>query len=89
MWQMEHQFVVDQLQSVFFTDSLDSSKPLSRHVESQAEIGTTGDTITYAKGASIVRMMDMTFGTAAFQLGLRNYLKSRYTFEQPGNMNYQ
>ncbi|XP_063990680.1 putative aminopeptidase-2 isoform X2 [Diachasmimorpha longicaudata] len=75
-WKMEQQFVVEQLQAVFGTDSLDSSKPLSRQVASQEEIGTMGDTITYSKGASIVRMMDLSFGSSEFNSGLQEYLKS-------------
>ncbi|XP_015127586.1 putative aminopeptidase-2 [Diachasma alloeum] len=86
-WKMEQQFVVEQLQTVFATDSLDSSKPLSRQVESQAEIGTTGDTITYSKGASIVRMMDLSFGSSEFNSGLQEYLKSnKYKSTNPDHL---
>lgn len=74
-WKMEQQFVVEQLQTVYAVDALDSSNPLTRNVSSQGEIGTTGDTITYSKGASVIRMMELTFGSNVFNSALREYLK--------------
>jgi len=76
-WNMTEQFVVEQHQTVLITDSLNSSRPLTRNVSSQSQIGTMGDTITYAKGASIVRMMSLTFGTELFKFALRDYLQDK------------
>ncbi|RLU27565.1 hypothetical protein DMN91_001369 [Ooceraea biroi] len=75
-WNMEEQFVVEQHQAALVTDSLKSSRPLTREVSSQSEIGTMGDSITYAKGASVVRMMDLTFGVDLFKNALRAYLQN-------------
>ena len=74
---MEQQFVVDHLQMIFGVDALDSSQPMSRDVSTQTEIGNTGNAITYSKGASIVRMMELTFGSDIFNSALREYLRKR------------
>jgi len=71
------QFVVDQHQTILITDSLRSSRPLTRNVSSQSQISTMADTITYAKGASIVRMMSLTFGTELFKFALQDYLRNK------------
>jgi len=74
---MMEQFVVDQHQTVLITDSLMSSRPLTRKVSSQSQIGTMADTITYAKGASVVRMMSLTFGPELFKFALQDYLRNK------------
>lgn len=74
---MDLQFLVAQHQVALFVDGLNSSSPLSRNVASQAEIGKSGDTITYNKGASVIRMMEKSFGSEIFNKALQNYLESR------------
>ncbi|XP_012230687.2 putative aminopeptidase-2 [Linepithema humile] len=75
-WNMKEQFVVEQHQSALIVDGLESSLPMTRNVSTQSEIGKMGDSITYSKGASIVRMMDLTFGTNLFNSALREYLEN-------------
>lgn len=77
---MEKQFVVDQLQNIFALDGLDSSKPLTRMVLTTSDIGNSGDEITYNKAASIIRMMDLTFGSSTFNEALKTYLKNRQAY---------
>ncbi|KAG7211600.1 hypothetical protein KM043_010856 [Ampulex compressa] len=73
-WNMKEQFLVDQHQSALGIDGIESSQPMTRNVSSQSQIGGMGDSITYSKGASIVRMMNLVFGSDVFHPALRNYL---------------
>ncbi|XP_054001864.1 putative aminopeptidase-2 [Hylaeus anthracinus] len=75
-WNMEQQFLVEQHQSALGVDGLETSKPMTRNVSSSADVAGIGDTITYNKGASIVRMMSFIFGQDVFITGLQNYLKN-------------
>lgn len=75
---MELQFVVDQVHSAFSADSSKSAHPLSHDVKTPREIRSIFDTITYAKGASILRMIQKTYGTEVFDKALTDYLKNRY-----------
>lgn len=74
---MKEQFVVEQHQTALITDSLESSPPMTREVSSQSQIGGMGDSITYSKGASIVRMMSLVFGSNVFKPALRDYLQNK------------
>lgn len=74
---MREQFVVEQHQSALIADGFESSRPMTREVFSQSQIGGMGDSITYAKGASIVRMMNFTFGANVFERALRDYLSNK------------
>ncbi|XP_014296929.2 putative aminopeptidase-2 [Microplitis demolitor] len=76
-WKMDQQYIVDHLQPVLQDDGLNSSKPMTREVNSSEEIGTTGDIITYSKGGSILRMMELTFGSNIFNSAIRDYLKTK------------
>lgn len=74
---MEDQFVVEQHQTALAADGLETSKPMTRNVSNSEQLGGIGDTITYNKGASIVRMMNLIFGRTIFEAGLRNYLENK------------
>ncbi|XP_043289822.1 uncharacterized protein [Venturia canescens] len=76
-WKMEQQFVVNELQSVYGADALDSANPMSRNVLNVEQIGTSGDTITYAKAASVIRMMELSFGSDVFNRALQGYLNTK------------
>ncbi|XP_076675141.1 uncharacterized protein LOC143372620 isoform X2 [Andrena cerasifolii] len=75
-WNMEEQFVVEQHQTALAADGLETSMPMTRNVSNSEQLGGIGDTITYNKGASIVRMMNLTFGRDIFKAGLQNYLEN-------------
>lgn len=74
---MEKQFLVEQFQTALAVDGLESSQPMTRNVSNSAQISGIGDTITYNKGASIVRMMNLVFGQDVFDTVLQNYLKNK------------
>lgn len=77
-WGLEQQFVVDQLQKVFVRDSLDDTLPLDNNeVYSPDDISKMFGTISYNKGASIIRMIEHTMGHEKFIAGLRTYLKNK------------
>merc|ERR1711971_1023922 len=70
------QFVYLDLQSVFRIDALETSHPISIPVGHPDEINEIFDRISYAKGASIIRMMDKFLSTGTFQKGLTSYLNA-------------
>ena len=56
-------------------DAKPSSHPIAvKNVTDAAEITSLFDSITYSKGASILRMLEKTVGADRFRDGLRDYL---------------
>ncbi|KAK2581484.1 hypothetical protein KPH14_005150 [Odynerus spinipes] len=76
-WELESQFVVDQLHSAFESDALTSSHPMTHNVYSPEEIRGIFDTISYAKSASVIRMIEKTLGSDVFYAALHQYLEAR------------
>jgi len=74
---MKEQFLVEQHQSALIADSLESSLPMTREVSSKSQVAGIGDTITYNKGASILRMINFLFGTNIFENALRIYIQNK------------
>jgi len=75
---LESQFVVDQVHSAFNADSFKSTHPMSHDVTTPSEIRGIFDAITYNKGASILRMVEKTYGIDVFNAALIDYLDKRY-----------
>ncbi|KAG7172389.1 Aminopeptidase N-like 4, partial [Homarus americanus] len=73
-WKVMEQFVLNEMHIVFSLDSLESSHPISIPVGHPDEISQIFDRISYAKGASIIRMMNHFLTEATFRKGLSNYL---------------
>ena len=57
-------------------DSLRSTHPIHTSVQTPAEIDALFDTITYQKGAAVVRMIEHYVGADAFRDGVNAYLKA-------------
>ncbi|KAL3886465.1 hypothetical protein ACJMK2_026450 [Sinanodonta woodiana] len=74
-WQMTEQFIGDDLLKALYLDSLSNSHPISVPVHRPSEINEIFDSITYSKGASIIRMLQEYIGKEKFQEGLKFYLK--------------
>ena len=74
-WDIWTEFVVDDCQAGLRLDGLRSSHPIEVPVKSPAEISQIFDSISYSKGASVIRMLVTYLGERAFQAGLRSYLK--------------
>ncbi|XP_048242735.1 aminopeptidase N-like isoform X1 [Haliotis rufescens] len=69
------QFVVQSMHAAMVVDGVQTSHPMTNDVESNAEVEGSFDTITYSKGACVVRMMHFTMGEELFIRGLNLYLK--------------
>ncbi|XP_017084588.2 glutamyl aminopeptidase isoform X2 [Drosophila eugracilis] len=57
-WDMDNQFVIEELHPVLTIDATLASHPIVKSIESPAEITEYFDTITYSKGAALVRMLE-------------------------------
>lgn len=68
------QFVYQDLQKVLTIDSLATSHPISIPVKHPDEINEIFDSISYSKGASLIRMMDNFLSEESFRKGLHSYL---------------
>ncbi|RZB40073.1 Peptidase M1 and/or CopC domain containing protein, partial [Asbolus verrucosus] len=74
-WQLEKQFVLDELQPMLQIDSLQSSRPLSFKASTPAEVSSRFTSVSYNKGGSILRMVENFMGTENFKKGITKYLK--------------
>lgn len=76
-WELDKQFVVEQIQGVFNMDSLENTHPMSDEtIKSPADIAIMFDSISYNKGASIIRMIKHAMGEQKFKTALQKYLKA-------------
>uniref|UniRef100_A0A8C2C7D4 Aminopeptidase n=1 Tax=Cyprinus carpio TaxID=7962 RepID=A0A8C2C7D4_CYPCA len=77
-WDMKDQTILYDLQRAFAVDSLTSSHPLSRkeeEVNTPSEISEMFNTISYSKGAAVLKMLSEFLTEPVFAKGLSNYLK--------------
>lgn len=74
-WNMWTQFVVDEQQIAFRLDSLENTHPIEVTVGHPDEIRTIFDNISYAKGSSVIHMLNNYLTPDVFRDGLRHYLK--------------
>lgn len=68
------QFLVHALHGVMKYDSSVASHPIVQTVENPDQITEIFDTISYEKGASIIRMLEDVVGTDKFEQAVTNYL---------------
>lgn len=59
-------------------DATLASHPIVQTVESPNQITELFDTITYSKGASVIRMLEDLVGAEKFRNGTTNYLNNFY-----------
>lgn len=74
-WKVWENYVVDNLSAALNLDGLRSSHPIEVPVQRVAEINQIFDSISYAKGSSILRMVSKYLGEDVFMEGVRKYLK--------------
>ncbi|XP_051948018.1 aminopeptidase Ey-like isoform X1 [Xyrauchen texanus] len=77
-WNIKDQIILYDLQRAFSVDSLASSHPLSRkeeEVNTPSEISEMFNTISYSKGAAVLRMLSEFLTETVFAKGLSSYLK--------------
>ncbi|XP_039261490.2 aminopeptidase N-like [Styela clava] len=75
-WKSKERFITDDLQGALSVDELTTSRPLVTEVNTPAQISAQFDTISYNKGASIIRMINSFLGEENFVNGLSEYLKA-------------
>jgi len=73
-WDIWTQFVSDEFASALSLDGLRSTHPIEVEVSHPTEISQIFDSISYSKGASVIRMIHDTIGDEAFRTGLTAYL---------------
>ncbi|KAG0694651.1 Glutamyl aminopeptidase [Chionoecetes opilio] len=78
-WDMEGQFVVDDLHRVMALDGQLTSHPIVQPVNHPDEITEIFDTISYSKGASVLRMLEDFLGPEVFREGVSRFLQ-RYKY---------
>lgn len=78
-WYMEELFT-RSVRLVMLDDALSTSHPVRQPVAHPDEINENFDSISYVKGAALVRMMHHFVSEAAFQSGLHAYL-SQYRYD--------
>lgn len=74
-WKSKDLFVVNELHQVFALDALTTSHRISIEVSNPDQINEIFDSISYSKGASIIRSMENFLTIGVFKRGLTNYLK--------------
>ncbi|CAG8512204.1 7007_t:CDS:10 [Ambispora gerdemannii] len=75
-WDIWTQFVVEGLQLGLKLDSLRSSHPIEVPVNDPGEIYQIFDSISYYKGASVIRMLSSYLGVDVLLAGVRRYLNA-------------
>lgn len=77
LFSKEMQALTDEVIPVMWTDAKPSSHAVVvQNVTSAADITSLFDSITYSKGASILRMLEKIVGSNTFRDGLRDYLRT-------------
>lgn len=74
-WDIWTQFVANEMGEAFSLDALKNTHPIEVSVGHPAEISEIFDKVSYAKGASVLRMLWKYLGEEDFQKGLQYYLK--------------
>lgn len=80
LWGIMEQFTIDNLHGVLTLDATIGSHPIVVKVESPNQITEIFDTITYSKGASIIRMLEDFVSESVFKQGVTAYL-NKLAFE--------
>ncbi|CAF1250693.1 unnamed protein product [Adineta steineri] len=85
-WDVWTQYVADVFSQFLVLDALKSSHPIEVPIGHPSEIDGIFDTISYAKGSSVIRMLHDYIGDDAFRKGLHNYLKD-YSYKNTVTFN--
>ncbi|KAG0220143.1 peptidase family M1-domain-containing protein [Mortierella sp. GBAus27b] len=79
-WDTWPSFIVSDMQRGISLDSLRSSHPIEVPVSDPHEIHQIFDSISYSKGASVIRMLSNWLTVDVFLAGIRRYLK-KHTYK--------
>lgn len=75
-WHWTVESTLPSRQYAMGSDALATARSIRQPIESENDIQNAFDGITYQKGASILGMFEAAMGEAAFQKGVRAYLKA-------------
>lgn len=73
-WQVWTMFATQNMQDALNLDGLRSSHPVEVAVNNPSEIHQIFDSISYLKGASVIRMVNSWLTTQTFLKGIHSYL---------------
>lgn len=73
-WNVWEGYVNDTLKSALILDSLRSSHPIEVPIKKSEEVNEIFDSISYAKGSCVLRMLSIYLGEDKFLEGVRKYL---------------
>ncbi len=79
-WKIWDQFLTADMAAALRLDALAHSHPIEVTVHHPDEINEIFDTVSYAKGASVIRMLASYLGESNFKMGLQHYLK-KYSYK--------
>ncbi|XP_061399843.1 glutamyl aminopeptidase [Musca vetustissima] len=79
-WGLTDQFLLHALHGVMKFDSTPASHPIIQTVETPDQINEIFDTISYEKGASVIRMLEDIVGSEKFEQAVTNYL-TKYKYK--------
>lgn len=78
-WKMMELSIYENFQGAMSEDQLSNSHPIMAEVKDPAQINALFDSISYDKGAAIIRMLEDVLGSEVFFQGLQKYLK-KYSY---------
>ncbi len=78
-WSYNDHFIIKELNRVFDIDTSLSTHPILTPVRDENDMQSIFDPVTYAKGASIIRMLENTIGEDNFRKAVSNYMK-KYSY---------
>lgn len=77
-WELEEQFVVENLQQSMHLDSTDATHPMTDNtIKTKKQSSDMFDNISYNKAASIIRMLKHYIGVDKFQQTLKAHLADK------------
>ena len=79
-WNIWQQFLYSVQGLAFDRDGMRTTHPVEQEVRHPKEIDQMFDVISYAKGASVLRMLHEWLGESIFMQGVRNYL-NKYQYD--------
>ncbi|KAL9898322.1 uncharacterized protein ACN427_006527 [Glossina fuscipes fuscipes] len=87
-FELDKQFVTEQIQSVMVKDSMNDTNPLSdENTNTPSDLNRMFNSISYNKGATFIRTVRHIMGEEKFQKSLQDYLKTyRYQNTIPQNL---
>lgn len=77
-WDLPLQFVVEQLHVALSADSLETTEAMTHAVNTPEEIKSIFNSISYNKGASVLRMIEHVVGSENFKSAIKEYLRIKY-----------